>query len=95
MSKITAEDVRKIALLSRLQLGEAEVEKFAGQLESILGYVDTLAEVNVDNIEPFISAAAGENVFRDDVPGQTLLREEALQNAPRQGDGFFQVPAVV
>lgn len=95
MSKITAADVKKIALLSRLNLDEAEVTRFTSQLENILEYVDTLTEVNVDGVEPFISAAEEGNVLREDVVRDSLPREAALANAPRQADGFFQVPAVV
>lgn len=95
MSKITAEDVKKIAHLSRLKLGEQEVERLTGELENILGYVDMLAEVDVAGVEPFISAAEEGNVLRADVVKESLPREDALANAPRQSNGFFQVPAVV
>ena len=95
MSKVSTEDIKKIALLSRLELGEEEVERFAGQLENILGYVEHLSEVDVDGVEPFISAAGSGNVLRNDIIGESLPNEEALANAPRKGDGFFKVPAVV
>lgn len=95
MSKITVEDVKKIALLSRLELGNEEIERLTGQLESILEYVDTLSEVDVEGVEPFISAAEEGNVLREDVVRPSLTNEEALTNAPRQNNGFFQVPAVV
>lgn len=95
MSKITSEDVKKIAHLSRLELGQEEVQRLTGQLESILEYVDMLGEVDVTGIEPFISAAETGNVLREDVVRESLPREDALANAPRQDGSFFQVPAVV
>ncbi len=95
MSKITTEDVKKIAHLSRLELGTEEIARFTGQLEHILEYVDMLGEVDVAGVEPFISAAETGNVLREDVVCASLPREDALANAPRQDNGFFQVPAVV
>ncbi len=95
MSKITEEDIKKIALLSRLELDEKEVGKFAGQLESILEYIEHLSEVDIEGVEPFISAAASGNVFREDRIIPSLPNEKALQNAPKSGEGFFKVPAVI
>lgn len=95
MSKITPDDVRKIALLSRLSLDEAEIAKFTGQLEAVLEYVDLLTEADVEGVEPFISAGAAGNVLRADEVRDSLPTEQALANAPRSGAGFFEVPAVV
>lgn len=95
MSKITPDDVRKIALLSRLSLDEAEIAKFTGQLEAVLEYVDLLTEADVEGVEPFINAGATGNVLRADEVRDSLPTEQALANAPRSGAGFFEVPAVV
>ena len=95
MSKISEQEVRKIAHLARLELGEEEVSRFTGQLENILEYVESLNEVDVEGVEPFISAAEAGNVLREDEVRESLPREAALSNAPRQSGGFFQVPAVV
>ena len=95
MSKVSVDDIKKIALLSRLELDEGEVERFAGQLQDILGYVEHLSEVDVDGVEPFINAAGGGSVLRNDVIKDSLSNDEALANASRKGEGFFKVPAVV
>lgn len=95
MSKISEDDIKKIALLSRLELNENETHKFTGQLESILEYIETLSEVDIEGVEPFINAAAGGNVFREDSVLPSIPNEKAIQNAPRSGDGFFKVPAVI
>ena len=98
MSKITTEDVKKIALLSRLELNDGEVEMFRGQLGSILEYVEMLSEVDVENVEPFINAASAGSVFRNDIlrpDEENISNQQATANAPLQGDGFFKVPAVV
>ncbi len=94
MSRIDAQEVRAIARLARLELSEEEVTRLAENLQNILAYVDTLAEVDVADVEPFINAAAGSNVLRADEPRPGLPRETALENAPRQAGGFFKVPPV-
>ncbi len=98
MSKITTEDVEKIALLSRLKLTEGEVEMFRGQLGDIIDYIEMLSEVDIEGVEPFINAASEGNVFRNDIlrdDDENLSNEQATQNAPQKGDGFFKVPATI
>ena len=98
MSKITTEDVEKIALLSRLKLSEGETEMFKDQLGAILDYIEMLSEVDIEGVEPFINAASEGNVFRNDQlrpETENLSNEQALQNAPQSGDGFFKVPATI
>ncbi len=98
MSKITTEDVEKIALLSRLKLSEQEVEMFRGQLGDIIDYIEMLSEVDIEGVEPFINAASEGNVFRNDdrrVESEDITTEQALQNAPQKDDGFFKVPATI
>ncbi|MBP5233728.1 MAG: Asp-tRNA(Asn)/Glu-tRNA(Gln) amidotransferase subunit GatC [Planctomycetes bacterium] len=95
MQKISAEEVKKIAMLSRLRLSDAEVAKFAGQLESILAYIDTLSEVDVSAVEPFSAPRMSEEGLRPDALGPTLPRAAALANAPQEDGCFFQVPTIV
>ncbi len=94
MGHISKADVQKIALLSRVHLSDEEIDTFSNQLEGILSYMDTLSEVDVNGVEPFISAAGSGNVFREDKAVEGLPREAALKNAPQQGGGFFKVPPV-
>jgi aspartyl-tRNA(Asn)/glutamyl-tRNA(Gln) amidotransferase subunit C len=91
----TPELVRHVAKLSRLALDEAHVEKYASQLESILGYVDKIKQADVSDVEPMAHAAPLHNVLRDDVPGPALPREQVLQNAPDTDGPFFKVPKVI
>jgi aspartyl-tRNA(Asn)/glutamyl-tRNA(Gln) amidotransferase subunit C len=95
MASITSAEVKKIALLSRLELSDGEIEKFREQLGDILGYIEKLSEVDIDGVEEFINAASGGNVFREDTPHESLPTEKALQNAPLQGGGFFKVPQTI
>ena len=92
---VTPDLVRHVAKLARLQLDAAHVERYAHQLESILGYVAKIREVNVEGVEPMAHAAPLHNVLRDDVPGPGLARDAALRNAPETDGPFFKVPKVI
>ncbi len=89
------ETVDKIAHLGRLDLTDEEREQFAGQLAEILEYVDMLGELDTDDVEPFMHAAAADNVFREDEPHASRPPEAALANAPQRKGDFFRVPRVV
>jgi aspartyl-tRNA(Asn)/glutamyl-tRNA(Gln) amidotransferase subunit C len=92
---ITRQDVEKVALLARLQLSEAELATMSEQLAEIVGYVDHLAQVNTDGVEPMAHAIERTNVFRDDRVTVSLPREEALAGAPHHDSRGYLVPAVL
>ena len=92
---VTPALVRDVAKLARLALDEAHVQKYATQLESILGYVAKINAVDVADVEPMAHAAPLTNVLRDDEPRQPLPRDQALQNAPETDGPFFKVPKVI
>jgi aspartyl-tRNA(Asn)/glutamyl-tRNA(Gln) amidotransferase subunit C len=92
---VTPELVRHIAKLSRLALDEAHVARYAGQLESILGYVDQIKSADVSGVEPMAHAAPLHNVLRDDAPRSPLPTEAVLRNAPETDGPFFKVPKVI
>jgi aspartyl-tRNA(Asn)/glutamyl-tRNA(Gln) amidotransferase subunit C len=93
--KITKEEVLYVAHLARLDLDDASIERFAGQIDEILGYIDKLNQVETKGIRPTSHAIFLTNAFRDDEPGEHLERERALANAPDKEDGNFLVPKVV
>ncbi len=88
-------DVSKVALLARLRLSPDELETFTGQLNSIVNYVAQLQEVDTSGVEPLAHGVEVRNVFRDDVRGEPLPREQALANAPKRNSTSFLVPAVL
>ncbi len=92
---LTAEEVAKVALLARLRLGPGELELFTGQLNTIVGFVAQLGELDTTNIEPLAHGVEVHNVFREDLRGPSLPREDALANAPRRNADSFLVPAVL
>ena len=93
--KITKDEVLYVADLARLDLDETAIEKFAGQIDTILDYVDKLNEVDTGGIRPTSHAISLTNAFREDEPAEHLDREQALANAPEKEDGSFIVPKVV
>lgn len=89
------QEIRKVALLARLELTDAEVVAFGSQLSELLDYVAILNEVDTEGVEPMAHAVEQTNVFRDDAPRPPLLREDALANAPKTDGKFFRVPAIL
>lgn len=92
---LTDDDVRKLALLARLELSEEEVVKVRPQLDSILGFVQRLSELDTDQIEPMTTALDVDNRWRDDVVVAGLTNDQALENSPSHDDGCFLVPPVL
>lgn len=92
---LSIDDVRKVAELARLQLGESELKTLSGQLSSILEYVEQLQELNTDGIEPLAHPIELSDVFRADEPYASLPPDAALANAPNRNGDYFSVPAVL
>jgi len=85
--------VLHVAKLARLGLGEDEVERMAGELSGILEHVDRIAELDLEHVEPTSHVVELENVWRADVPHESLERDVALVQAPDPHDGSFRVPS--
>jgi len=95
MSNISADDVRKVAKLARLDLPEDKIATYTGQLERILDYVDHLQAVDTDGVPATTRAVEVVNVTREDAVVSTDVREQLLNEAPlREGD-FFRVPKIL
>jgi len=92
--KITREEVRHVALLSRLSLDESEEAHFTEQLDRILEYMDKLGELDTREVPPTTHSVPMQNVFKDDEVRPSLDREQVLRNAPRSDGVSFIVPKV-
>jgi aspartyl-tRNA(Asn)/glutamyl-tRNA(Gln) amidotransferase subunit C len=92
---ITRQDVEHVAELARLELTAAEKEQFIAQLNSILTYIEKLAELNTTDVEPTSHVIPMSNVFRDDQVRPSLDRDLVLQNAPQESHFFFKVPRII
>jgi aspartyl-tRNA(Asn)/glutamyl-tRNA(Gln) amidotransferase subunit C len=95
MSRISADDVRKVAQLARLDLPEAKIATYTGQLERILDYVAQLEKVDTEGVPPTTRAVEVVNVTRDDRVVPTPVREELLDLAPQREGDFFRVPKIL
>ena len=93
--KVSAEEVKKIALLSRLEIKEDRVEAVQQQLSDILSYMELIEQSDISEVEPTAHAVSMSNVMRDDAPQESLPNEDALQNAPEAEGGYFKVPKVI
>lgn len=91
---LTEDQVRHIAHLAKLTLSEEEVEKYKDQLSSVLGYIDSLNEVDTKTVKPTDHVTNLENIFREDEVIPSLPQKAVLANAPRTYKGFFQVDAI-
>ena len=96
MKPIDRKTVERVAHLSRIELGETEIDRYCSQLELILSYIDKLNEVDTSNTQPTTHALSSlKNVFRKDVLRKSLATEEALKNAPSSEGDFFKVPQII
>ena len=95
MSHISADDVRKVAQLARLDLPEDTIATYTGQLERILGYVDQLQAVDTEGVPPTTRAVEVVNVTRADTVVPTEVREDLLDQAPQREGDFFRVPKIM
>jgi len=93
--KVSKETVDRLAELSRLEFSETEKEQIRNDLEKIVGFVEKLGELPVDDVEPLVYMSEEQNVTRADVPQQTLGLEDALKNAPRKDSDYIRVPKVL
>ena len=93
--KVTENDVKIVASLSRLKISDAESVEVIAQLDKFLTYVENLQSVDTAKIEPTTYALPIQNIFREDKVKPSLNRELALSNAPVQDDGYFKVPRVL
>ena len=95
MTKITSNDVRKVAQLARLDLPEDQIQLYTSQLEKILGYVAQLERVDTDDVLPTTRAVEVINVLREDAVQSTSIRSELLDQAPEREGDFYRVPKIL
>ncbi|MGA2041584.1 MAG: Asp-tRNA(Asn)/Glu-tRNA(Gln) amidotransferase subunit GatC [Bryobacteraceae bacterium] len=96
--KITEQEVRYVAGLANLNLSDAEVARFQGDLDQILGHMDKLNELDTGSAAPMsqvLFEAEDTATLRPDEPVPPLGNQAALANAPDPGAGYFKVPQVI
>ena len=88
-------DIEKIAFLARIAIDEDEKKELEPQLEKILEFVETLKELDTENIDPKFNLIDMVAKLREDIPHLSLPREKALENAPETDGKYFIVPKIV
>lgn len=92
---VDTKTVLKVAHLARIAVGQEEAARLEGELNAILGFVEELAAVDVEGVEPMTSVVAMSLKMRDDVVTAGGDAASILKNAPASEDGYFLVPKVV
>lgn len=92
---LSESEVRHVAMLARLALTDEQVETLRSELNSILGHIDTIQQLDLDDVEPMTHAIRVVNETRDDVVKPCLPRDMALLNAPESEEGAFRIPRIV
>jgi len=92
---VDAKTVRRIAHLARIAVAEDEVDHLKGELNAMLSFVEQLAEVNVEGVEPMTSVTPMTMKKRADIVTDGGIAEDIVGNAPMSEDNFFLVPKVV
>jgi len=91
---LSEHEVRHVAMLARLTLTDEEVTSLQGDLNSILGHIDSIQQLDLASVAPTAHAIPVTNVTREDTVVPGLSREMALMNAPAKQDGAFLIPQI-
>ena len=92
---IDIETAARVAKLARIKVEEEDLPALAGEFNAILGFIEQLQELNVDDVEPMTSVTPQRLKRREDVVNDGNQQDKILANAPDAREGFFAVPKVV
>jgi aspartyl-tRNA(Asn)/glutamyl-tRNA(Gln) amidotransferase subunit C len=90
---LSREEVDHVAKLARLELSDAEAERYAGELSKVLGHIDRIRSLDLDGVEPTAHLVDLSDAQRADEPRPSLPRDVLLAAAPEVADGGFVVPS--
>ena len=93
--KITREEVRRVALLARLELSPEEESRLTEQLDNILQYMEKLGRLDTADVEPLAHAVEIVNAFREDRVTNEPQPDALLANAPDRSKTFLKVPKII
>jgi aspartyl-tRNA(Asn)/glutamyl-tRNA(Gln) amidotransferase subunit C len=92
---LSRDEIRKVALLARLELTDGELDEQAKHFNDLLSQFEILQSLDVQDIEPTSHSIPLVNVLRADTARPSLTRDAALANAPESRDGCIVVPRIV
>jgi len=92
---ITVDEVKKVAKLAKLTLSDSDIMRMATDMDAMLDYVATLANLDTEGIVPTSHAVPMANAFRPDHLRPSLEREAVMAAAPKSAHGTFRVPKII
>lgn len=92
---ITANEVKHVASLAKLEFTDEELQKFTGQMDEIINMVEQLGEVDTTNVPVTSTVTEEVNVMREDVAVKGTDRTLLMENVPEEKDGLIKVPAII
>lgn len=92
---ITKEDVKHIAKLSKLNFTEEELSSFTVEIDKIVEYVNTIANIDISTVDDSVATIDAKTELREDTPRASLSQSEAIANASVKEDGAFSVPTII
>ena len=92
---VDAATTRRIAHLARIAVKDDEVDHLTGEINAMLAFVEQLAEVNIDGVEPMTSVTPMAMKQREDVVTDGEIADKIVANAPASEDNYFMVPKVI
>ena len=95
MTRISREEVKKVAELARLELNENEIDNHSKQLEKILDYINQLEKIDTENTPCTTRAIEVVNVLRKDMQKDYTDKNKLLDLAPNREEDFFKVPKII
>ena len=94
-NKISEQEVKKIAELSRLSLSSDELKKRTEDMNNIIHYMDTLNEIDTDDVDELYNVHDMNNALRDDSFEESLDKKDVLKNSPSSNEDYIEVPLTV
>lgn len=92
--KISKDLIKNLSILAKLNLTEAQIEKYTNDLSSVMSYMEEIKSVDVSDVQETARVAKEENVLREDEVRESMIQKEALKNCKNTHDGYFLVPAI-
>ncbi|KOF58157.1 MULTISPECIES: Asp-tRNA(Asn)/Glu-tRNA(Gln) amidotransferase subunit GatC [Clostridium] len=92
---VSKKDVEYVAELARLSFTEEEKESLAHDLNSVLGYIDKLNELDTDNVDIIVNPYYIENKFREDVVEPSMDLKDVIKNSPKNLEEYIIVPKII
>ena len=93
--ELSKEDVKKIAVLSKLEFNDVEIENFRSDLSEILNHMEELNELDTSNVSPLYNVSDLHDVVREDKVKESLSLEEVLKNSPDKDENFKKKKKII